>query len=58
MNLITPFGAIGSRRFSTSSKRLKRPSAPTRNATAGKKASSELYATCCDRPMQSSFRNC
>src|SRR6185436_782609 len=32
-------------------------SAPTRNATAGKKASSELYAICCDRPMQSSARN-
>src|SRR5215216_1421278 len=33
------------------------PSAPTRKATAGKKASSELYATCCESPMQSSARN-
>src|SRR4051812_5714867 len=33
------------------------PSAPTRNATAGKNASSELYAICCDMPMQSSAMN-
>ena len=31
-----------------------RPSRPSRNATAGKNASSELYAICCARPMQSS----
>src|SRR5436309_3135087 len=57
MNLITPFGAIGSRRRFTSSKRWKRPRAPTTNAIAGKNASSELYAICWDRPMQSSFMN-
>jgi len=42
MNLITPFGAIGSRSRFTSSKRWKSPSAPTMNAIAGKNASSEL----------------
>jgi hypothetical protein len=41
MNLITPPGAIGSSRRSTSSKRWKRPSAPTTKAIAGKNASSE-----------------
>src|SRR5215208_1927003 len=57
MNLITPFGAIGSRSVFTSSKRSNTPSAPTRNATAGKNARSELYAICCARPMQSSCMN-
>src|SRR5437763_289305 len=57
MNLITPPGAIGSRRRLTSSKRWKSPSAPTRKATAGKNASSELYAICCASPMQSSLMN-
>jgi hypothetical protein len=57
MNLITPFGAIGSSSCFTSSKRWKSPSAPTRKAIAGKKASSELYAICWARPMQSSFMN-
>src|SRR6266508_634555 len=57
MNLITPLGAIGSRSVFTSSKRWNRPSAPTRNVMAGKKASSELYAICWARPMQSSFMN-
>src|SRR6266550_3339854 len=55
MNLITPFGATGSSSCLTSSKRWKSPSAPTRKAIAGKKASSELYAICWARPTQSSF---
>src|SRR3954462_4799650 len=54
MNLITPLGAIGSSSCLTSSKRLKRPRAPIKKATAGKNASSELYATSCESPMQSS----
>src|SRR5438874_8159685 len=57
MKVITPPGAIGSSRRLTSSKRWKSPSAPTRNAVAGKNASSELYAICCARPMQSSLMN-
>src|SRR5919197_1099680 len=57
MNLITPFGAIGPSRLFTSSKRWNRPSAPTRNAIAGKNASNELYAICWARPMQSSPMN-
>ena len=57
MNVITPSGAIGSSSCLTLSNRLNTPSAPIRNATAGKNASSELYAICCDRPMQSSRMN-
>src|SRR2546423_1917194 len=57
MNLITPLGAIGSSRLLTSPKSPKRPRAPTTNAIAGKNASSELYAICCARPMQSSAMN-
>src|SRR5918996_3345189 len=36
----------------------RRPKKPTRKMTAGKKASRELYAICCARPMASSARNC
>src|SRR5512132_4211974 len=54
MNVITPSGAIGSSSSLTLSNRSKTPSAPIRNATAGKNASSELYAICWERPMQSS----
>src|SRR6478736_6285687 len=57
MNLITPFGAIGSSSRFTSSKRWKRPSAPTRNAIAGKKARRALYAICWASPVQSSCLN-
>src|SRR4051794_36957480 len=57
MNVITPFGAIGSSSSFKSSKRWKRPSAPTRNAIVGKKASNALYAICWASPMQSSFLN-
>ena len=42
MNVITPFGAIGSSSRVTSSNRPNRPSAPMTNAMAGKNASSEL----------------
>src|SRR6478752_2383084 len=53
MKVMTPCGAIGASNCSRLSYRPKRPSAPITNATAGKNASSELYATCCERPMQS-----
>src|SRR5262245_10749537 len=57
IKVTTPSGATGASNDSRLSKRLNRPSAPTMNASAGKNASSELYAICWERPMQSSRRN-
>src|SRR6266536_4668646 len=57
MMLVTDFGATGSRKSRSA------PYAPIRSRNAikkiiaGKNASRELYATCCESPMQSSATN-
>src|SRR5262245_53845254 len=53
----TDSGATGSRKFSSALYAPIRSRNAIRKIIAGKKASSELYATCCESPMQSSDRN-
>src|SRR6266498_20058 len=57
---VTPLGATVPTKCSSESKAPvpKSPSRPISRTTVGRNASSELNATCCASPVQSSSRNC